>query len=114
MPEPCRGEVWIVDLGYVAKVRPCLVLSVALQDTDRKLVACVEHTTSKYGSRFEVAVETNFLKSSGVFNAQGIVTVPVVKLQRKIGQLDAEQLGRVEEAIKRWLGLSSTQENKPA
>lgn len=23
---PNRGEVWLVDLGYTAKVRPCLVL----------------------------------------------------------------------------------------
>ena len=28
MPEPGRGEVWLVDLGLVAKIRPCLVLSV--------------------------------------------------------------------------------------
>lgn len=27
-PEPQRGEVWVVDLGLVAKMRPCLVLSV--------------------------------------------------------------------------------------
>ena len=25
---PSRGDVWLVDLGMVAKVRPCLVLSV--------------------------------------------------------------------------------------
>ncbi len=23
-----RGEVWLVDLGYTAKVRPCLVVSI--------------------------------------------------------------------------------------
>ena len=28
MGSPSRGEVWLVDLGYAAKVRPCLVLSV--------------------------------------------------------------------------------------
>ncbi len=26
-----RGEVWIVDLGMVAKIRPCLVLRSFLQ-----------------------------------------------------------------------------------
>ena len=25
---PIRGEVWLVDLGMVAKVRPCLVMSI--------------------------------------------------------------------------------------
>jgi len=28
MADPTRGEVWIVDLGLAAKVRPCLILSV--------------------------------------------------------------------------------------
>ena len=25
MPKQSRGEVWLVDLGMIAKVRPCLV-----------------------------------------------------------------------------------------
>jgi mRNA interferase MazF len=41
-----RGEVWIVDLGMVAKVRPCLVLSVPTDPQDRVLVTLVPHTTS--------------------------------------------------------------------
>ena len=28
MPKKNRGEVWLVDLGMVAKVRPCLVISI--------------------------------------------------------------------------------------
>lgn len=27
MPKPARGEIWRVDLGLTAKVRPCLVMS---------------------------------------------------------------------------------------
>lgn len=51
-----RGEVWLVDLGMVAKVRPCLVLSIpADHDSDRVLVTVVPHTTSTRDSRFEVA-----------------------------------------------------------
>jgi mRNA-degrading endonuclease toxin of MazEF toxin-antitoxin module len=23
-----RGEIWLIDLGYAAKVRPCLVFSI--------------------------------------------------------------------------------------
>ena len=47
MPEPGRGEVWLVDLGLVAKIRPCLVLSVpATGPNDRVLVTLVAHTTS--------------------------------------------------------------------
>jgi mRNA interferase MazF len=56
-----RGSVWIVDLGMVAKVRPCLVLSVPTDPQDRVLVTLVPRTTSVQGTRFEVAVQAKFL-----------------------------------------------------
>lgn len=61
MPKQNRGEVWIVDLGMVAKVRPCLVISIPDLLEDRALVTVVTHTTSTRGSRFEVAIKTRFL-----------------------------------------------------
>jgi mRNA interferase MazF len=57
-----RGEVWLVDLGYAAKTRPCLVISSELQADDRALVAAVAHTTSPCGSRFEIKTDERFLK----------------------------------------------------
>jgi len=32
---PGRGEVWMVDLGMIQKVRPALVLNRAFEDEDR-------------------------------------------------------------------------------
>ena len=104
MNNPQRGEVWLVDLGYVAKVRPCLVLSVPVQDQDRVLVTLVAHTTSPRGSRFEVQVETRFLRA-GVFDAQNLVTIPQVKLLRKLGTLSPSQLTAVETAVRSWLSF---------
>lgn len=101
-----RGEVWLVDLGYAAKVRPAIVLSVSLLDTDRALVALVPHTTSPRGTRFEVASSERFLKQ-GAFDAQNIVTVPQVKLIRRLGKLSRNCLDTVEEAVRGWLGFSS-------
>lgn len=46
MNSPKRGEVWLVDLSFVAKTRPCLVLSIPAEDEDRALVTLVLHTTS--------------------------------------------------------------------
>lgn len=66
MPAPSRGEVWLVDLGMAAKVRPCLALSVQAGLQDRALVTLVAHTTSVRGSRFEVVVHARFLQP-GVF-----------------------------------------------
>jgi mRNA interferase MazF len=87
-----------------AKVRPCLVLSVPIGPQDRVLATGVAHTTSPCGSQFEVAVPTRFLKT-GVFDAPNMVTVPHAKLIRKLGDLTADQVTLVEEAVKRWLGL---------
>jgi mRNA interferase MazF len=99
-----RGDVWLIDLGLAAKVRPCLVLSVPVEDQDRVLVTVVAHTTSPRGSRFEVNIPANFLKP-GVFDAQNIVTIPRARLIRRLGSLDSQQLDRVVEVVCDWLGL---------
>lgn len=104
MASPERGEVWLVDLGFAAKVRPCLVLSVPAAPQDRALATVIAHTTSPRQSRFEVSVPARFLKP-GVFDAQNLVTVPLAKLIRKIESLPTDQLSLVEGAVRRWLGL---------
>lgn len=101
---PNRGEVWLVDLGYVAKVRPCLVISIPVLEEDRVLVTLVPHTTRARRSRFEVNVEAKFLRP-GVFDAQSLVTISPVKLIKKLGLLSSEQLSQVEQVICLWLGL---------
>ena len=105
MTSPQRGEVWLVDLGLAAKVRP-LVLSVAVEDTDRALVTLVPHTTSLRGSRFEVPLPVRFLRPGG-FDAQSLVTVPLAKLVRRLGRLDPQQRAAVERGVSAWLGLPS-------
>lgn len=104
MPSPIRSEVWLVDLGYAAKVRPCLVLSVPPTDVDRALVTLVVHTTSSRNSRFEVPSHASFLKA-GVFDAQNLVTIPTAKLLRRLGPLPADQMAAVESGVLRWLGF---------
>jgi len=105
MASPERGDVWLVDLGMVAKIRPCLVLSIpADDDNDRVLVTLVPHTTSVRESRFEVAIPVRFLKP-GAFDTQNLVTIPNVKLVRRLGKLSAEQLALVGNSVQRWLGL---------
>jgi mRNA interferase MazF len=75
---PARGDVWLVDLGLVAKVRPCVVLSTPADDpNDRVLTTIVPHTTATRNSRFEVRSKVRFLKP-GAFDAQNIITIPTV------------------------------------
>jgi mRNA interferase MazF len=106
MKSPERGEVWLVDLGLAAKVRPCLVLSLPITDADRALHTLVPHTTALRGTRFEVEIRVPFLRTGG-FDAQGIVTVPTAKLIRQIGKLRQDQLSPIEDRVQRWLGLQS-------
>ena len=104
MSAPERGEVWLVDLGMAAKVRPCLVLSIPVLDTERALATSVAHTTTQRGTRFEVAVRAPFLRA-GVFDAQNMITVPHAKYIRKLGKLDTASLQAVANAVRSWLGF---------
>ena len=112
MISPRRGEVWLVDLGMAAKVRPALVISVPTEDIDRALVTLVPHTTSPRQSRFEAAVSVSFLRV-GVFDAQNLITIPHAKLIRPLGTLRGTQLATVERAVCLWLGLATAGPHAP-
>jgi mRNA interferase MazF len=105
MATPLRGEVWIVDLGYAAKSRPAVVLSREYGDNDRALITVVPHTTSIRNSEFEVSIEARFLATPGVFMAQGVTSVPLVKAIQYLGKLKADQVAQVEEKVRSWLLL---------
>jgi mRNA interferase MazF len=107
LKSPPRGEVWLVDLGMTAKVRPCLVISVPTGSADRSIVTLVPHTTSVRGSRFEVAVAVRFLKA-GAFDAQGLITVSGTWLVRKIGSLSSAEMRQVEAGVCDWLGIGQS------
>ena len=104
MPE--RGEVWQVDFGTVAKVRPALVISVPYADADRTLIGVVPHTTSTRGSQFEVAVGARFL-GEGAFLVLGIQAFPPKYFIRRLGVLTPAQIQSVEDALLLWLGITT-------
>lgn len=112
MVNPKRGEVWLVDLGYAAKVRPCLVVSIPALMRDRALATLIPHTTSLRGSRFEVALKVRFLKP-GAFDVQNLITIPHAKLLKKLGELSPEQLAKVEEILLFWLGVEDDETDPP-
>lgn len=105
-PTPKRGEVWLVDLGMAAKIRPCLILSIPANDEmDRVLTTLVPHTTSTRGSRFEIVVASRFLKT-GAFDVQNVITIPTIKLIRLLGELPSDEMLKIETGLKIWLGLT--------
>ena len=99
-----RREVWLTDLGMAAKVRPCLIVSIPATLDDRALVCLVPHTTAIRNSRFEVPLNIRFLKP-GAFDVQNIVTVPHVKLIRKLGELTEQEMAKISDRLKFWLEL---------
>lgn len=104
MPTASRGEVWQVDLGLAAKVRPALVLNVPFLDHERALYTVIPHTTAPRGTRFEVSLTVPGLEP-GVFDIQGLRSIPPNVLVRRRAILTPAQLTAVESAIKLWLGL---------
>ena len=86
---PVRGEVWLLDLGMVEKVRPALIVSVRYSDLDRALITVVPHTTSLRGSRYEVVVPVGFLKPGAI---------------RSLGVSTKEQFDLVRSGVLDWLG----------
>jgi mRNA interferase MazF len=104
MKLPRRGEIWLCDLGMVAKVRPVLILSVPFDDDDYALFHIVPHTTAVRDSQFEVAAVIPFLER-GVFNIQSSQSIPRANLLRQLGTLTSVQLAQVEESFRRWLQL---------
>ena len=104
MPKARRGEIWVADLGMVAKVRPVLVLSVEYKDNERAVVTYVIRTTSVRGTRYEVPHDVRGMPA-GAFDAQGLGSVPDVKLERRLGTVSEDTLAKVEDAIRAWLAL---------
>lgn len=98
MPAVNPGEIWSVDFGLVAKVRPALLLTgnPAVEDLD--LVTVLLHTTSLRGNRWEFSILKPFLKP-GAFHLQQIQSVSTVKLERNLGVLTGDEMNRVLDAL---------------
>lgn len=100
MPE--RGEVWLVDMGMVEKVRPALVLSGPCGANDRDIITVIPHTTTLRGSRFEIPIALPFLKP-GAFVAQSPATLPSRRAEKLLGRMTELQVSQIEDALLDWL-----------
>ena len=104
MPAINRGEVWQVDFGMAAKVRPALLLTGNPADDELDLITVLLHTTSLRGNRWELSVPKPFLKP-GAFHLQQIQSVPTVRLERRLGALTEAEMNKVSDALANRLKL---------
>ena len=104
MPRPRQGEVWMVDLRLAARVRPCILLTEFPTDDELALVTIVTHTTTLKGTRWELDIPKPFLQP-GAFSFQQIYTVPLAKLERKLGDLTPSEYEQVLDLLALRLGL---------
>src|SRR5688572_27437386 len=106
MPVVNRGEVWMIDFGLAAKVRPALLLTGNPADDELDLITVLLHTTALRGNRWEVSIPKPFLRP-GAFHLQQIQTVSAAKLERRLGMLTEEEMNRALDALAKRLGIST-------
>jgi mRNA interferase MazF len=106
MPKPVPGEVWRVDLGLTAKVRPCLVMSDYPAEDELALVLVIPHTTAIRGNRWEFPCPKAFLKP-GVFHLQQIQPVSLNRLESKLGSLTTDEFRILGKQLAELLNLAS-------
>ena len=104
MKRTLPGEVWRIDFGMAAKVRPALVLSDFPKDEELALLVVVPHTTSVRQSKWEVIVPKSFLKP-GAFHLQQIQPVPLARFDVKLGMLSEDELKHVRQRMVELLHL---------
>ena len=105
MPAANPGDIWIVDPGMAAKVRPCLVLTPRPGGDDLEVYSVVAHTTAVRGGHWEISMPKSFLADEGVFDVQRLVTVASVKLERKLGELAPAEMDKVLDLLAERLGI---------
>ena len=89
-----------------AKTRPVVVVSRHDENPPRVLVLYVPLTSENRGSEYEVAMpKLSFLRLEGVANVQGIGSLPLKRLERRLGVLPSEGMERIKNAVRFALDL---------
>jgi mRNA interferase MazF len=101
-----RGDVVLVDLGMMAKVRPCVVVSIANPDSQRKMVVVVPMTTEVRKGEFEVTfTKPPWLRQPSVVNLLGIAGVDQTRIERQLAVFPIGPMEEISRGLVRLLGL---------
>jgi mRNA interferase MazF len=106
-----RGEIWTVASGndYAGKPRPAVILQDDRFDATKSITICVMTSDDAVAPLIRIPVTPsarNGLNVRSAIMVDKITTVPKNKLGRRIGELGADDMSRVNQAILIFLGLA--------
>lgn len=64
------GEIWRVDLGLAAKVRPALILRDYPADDELALIVIIPHTMAVRGNRWDFPRDSRFSKRASFISSK--------------------------------------------
>jgi mRNA interferase MazF len=103
-----RGDVWTIDLGGHAGIRPVLILTRqnVLEHLNKVVVVEITSRGKGYPTEVFIGQKANLPKPSFV-QADNLHTVPKNKLEKYVGTLDAETLALISRKVVLALQLES-------
>jgi mRNA interferase MazF len=106
-----RGDVWTVSSGknYAGKPRPVVIVQDDNFAGTDSITICAFTTDPTDAPLFRLPVEPNQrngLRAVSRLMVDKITTVPKSKLGARIGQLNDEDIGRLNQAMMVFLGLA--------
>jgi mRNA interferase MazF len=102
---PSNGDIVLVDLGMIAKVRPCLVLC-SRPDRGRTVSIIAPLTQEIRGGESEIAfAKPPWLAQVCVVNLSGIGSVERHRIQRRLGPFSAEKLKEAKSVLAKMFDL---------
>jgi mRNA interferase MazF len=105
-----RGDVVLVDLGVIAKVRPCVIVSISNPDSMRRMAVVVPMTTQIRGGECEVRFpKPRWLRDDAVVNLLGISGVDIARVERRLGTFPGA-MPDIDAGLCRMLGLPLPQQ----
>ncbi|WGS20162.1 MULTISPECIES: type II toxin-antitoxin system PemK/MazF family toxin [unclassified Bradyrhizobium] len=106
-----RGEIWTVAGGkdYADKPRPVVIVQDDRFDATDTITICAFTTDPTDAPLFRLIIEPNErngLLSTCRLMVDKITTVPKVKVGRRVGRLDDENMVRLNQAMMVFLGMA--------
>ncbi len=104
--KPKAGEVWLADLGMIAKTRPVLILAYPTPEHARMLILVAPLTSQIRNLSGEIYIgKPRWLPKESAVNIQALASISKPSLLRKMGVLAKDKLDEVKEEIKLLLDL---------